>query len=365
MELKKINKIIVFLVTLILFTIGNFISLNIYGLNDNFENKWLILTILCFFILLLNANVKFVIKKNKIPIITLWEILIISIFISKYTHGTFSLPEFLLYSILIPFTLFNSKILGFKVPIMLASMFSIIPLIFFIGESNTLGVILSIAGINIINFLKIREVKEKYIYMFMLLIGILIFITSSRTSLISYIVIIATYMFIVLINNKAISYTRLLKKGIFLVFITIIIMFSIGKINNLLFEKYNHSNQDMLSGRGEMWEGTLNTGVHLLGNGESYFLHYYNIGDAHNTLIQVLGSYGTISSCVLLIIFIYIILRSLKLKNLVYFSFFSAFFILGLAENLFFINSRMIHINILFLVYFGCLINENKQVSLK
>src|SRR5690606_9951615 len=105
-----------------------------------------------------------------------------------------------------------------------------------------------------------------------------------------------------------------------------LIYFSYDYIYSLMFGKYVRSYQDISSGRSRIWLGTLKTGVCLFGNGEEYFMRTYNIGDAHNTFIQILGAYGLLSFILFIIIYVYIIIKSIKtFKYPEFICFFSGF----------------------------------------
>lgn len=143
----------------------------------------------------------------------------------------------------------------------------------------------------------------------------------------------------------------------------ILLYISYDFIVNLLFHKYSGSSEDLTSGRSIMWEGTYKYGVTLFGNGESYFSYMFGIADAHNSFIQILGAYGLVSFILFLLLSILIIIKSIQFhKNIEYLCFFLAFYLLGLAENLFFIESRMTLIHLLFFMYLGSLFNESKPV---
>jgi hypothetical protein len=363
----KFKKTIFFFIASAILYFGNLITVNAYDLNIKIENKWVVafifsIVLICFMIITkYNAISEPVIRNRKFRVMLLWEIFIVFIFLSKFLYGEFNLLEYLLYSILIPISFFNKKIQEYKNIILIASVFSIIPLIYILGPMNSLGIIMCIAGINLLNTLRIYNSKTIPIYIVIVIFNIIIFITKSRTALIAFLFVSAIVIFITLKKEK-ISFRELIKIILKISVFVVLIYFSYDYISNLIFGKYTISGSDILSGRRRMWVGTFQIGVKLFGNGENYFMYYYNIGDAHNTFIQILGAYGLLSFILFILICIYIIFKSIKcFKKPEYICFFSAFLLLSLTENLFFINSRMIYANILFLTYLGCLINEKKQ----
>jgi hypothetical protein len=360
LEYKKLS---VFFITTFVFFLGNLITINRYNLNIEIENKWIITFV--FSILIFFYVIKFPmrLKKSKIIILVLWELHVIFIFTAKLIHENFALLEFMLYAFLIPLAFYSTGINKYKVVFISSSIVSVIPFLFILGKGNSMGILICFAGVNLLNLLNIKNIDKKYIYLSIFIISIIIFATGSRTSLLSFFAI-SIYYISSFLTYKRISQINILKGSLALLFLLCVMYFSYDSIYNLVFEKYNNSNADMLSGRGEIWEGTFTTGVNLFGNGEEYFLHQYYSGDAHNTFVQVLGAYGTLSLILFLLIYFYIIVKTFRYKrNVEYAGFFGIYLILGLAENLYFINSRLIHPNLLFFMYVGFLMNEKGLVK--
>ncbi|NFP91580.1 O-antigen ligase family protein [Clostridium sporogenes] len=367
-NISKLKKYTLFLITLGFLFFGNLVTINAFHLKDKIKEKWIIIflfsIILLFFMLITkgNSNLKSIERRNKLKFMVLWELFIVVTFISRYLHGEFSVFEFILFSVLVPVSFFNNKIQQYKNVILMASIISIIPLIHILGPMNSLGTIISIAGINLLNLLTIYKSRYRYVYIYISIIifGTCIFITESRTALISFLIVSVMIIFTTLKeqNNSLMKY---IKNSFKILLIIMLIYFSYDYIYSLIFDKYSISSSDMLSGRKRIWIGTFRWGITLFGNGIEYFIYNYNIADAHNTFIEILGAFGLLSFISFILIYFYIIFKSLRyFKKLEYICFFSLFLLLSLAENLFFINSRMIYSNILFLTYLGCLINEKQ-----
>lgn len=363
LKINKLKSIILFIITFLFFTLGNLISLNIFDFNTNIERKWIVMLIYCIFSFLLIFKISFKVKKNKIFFLFLWELFIIAVFTSKQINGEFVFLEFIMYSLLIPTIFFNSELKKYKETVMFATIASVIPFIYFIGQGNTLGLLYAIAGLSSLNILSVRNAKSKYLFLTILLFSILIYLTESRTSLIAFIIVSSIYIYKELRNTQK-TLIGYIKKGL-LIFTPIVAVYSTyDYIKTLIFDKYTLSRMDMLSGRSEMWIDTIKYGINRFGNGENYFLNMYGIGDAHNTFIQVLGAYGLISILLFISIYVYIFIKSLSSRKIEYIGFFSLFLLLSLSENLFFVNSRFFIYNVMFFIYLGLLINDKTKIKL-
>lgn len=358
----NIKKIIVFIIVTTFMFVGNLMTN--YTINPNdIENKWLFtfyFSIVFVFFILSN---KVRINKEKLIILILWEVFIISIFFSKFLHENFQILEFTFYILILPIVFFSRTIKLYKNLFLISFVISIIPFIYLLKPesigmgNNNLGILFSIGGIILLILLKNKNVDKKYIYLSIILFTTLIYFTRSRTSLLAFLILAILHYLIIIKNDKNSSYLVIIRKLITIFITFIVIYFSYDYIYNLFFSKWSSTGADITSGRGEFWLNTLKNGLTMFGNGEDYFL-IYNVRDAHNAFIQVLGNYGLISTFLFIILFIYILAKSFRLKNIEYISFFVGFFLLSQTENLFFINSRLIGIHLLFFMYLGCIIND-------
>lgn len=359
------TKSIVFLsVVLTTFIVSNLMYLNLffsYEVNEKIQAAWVFILIFCLIFIFFTSQYKFILSKKKILFIIVWEFFIISVFVSKAIHGNFSLLEYILYSIIIPLCFFSKGILKFKNTFMIVSVISIIPFFILLGPRNGLGMIICIAGLNLLNYLNIKGIKKIYIFLSMAVIISLLIITESRTSLASFFIVLIIFIIHTIFNRNIKSYFSLIKRGVVFLFVVASGYILFKTLDELFLNKWSMNSTDITSGRSLMWEDTIKNGINIFGNGENYFLHTYNIGDSHNIFIQILGSYGLISISLFLLIFLFIVFQTLKYRNNnEYTYYFVGFFLVGMGENLFFINSQLAFSNIIFFVYLGCLLNENK-----
>lgn len=350
---------ILILTTTIFLALGNMVALNVFNLNFGFENKWILILLYSIFLLFFTYKISFSVPRNKIIFFILWQLFILTVFVSKNMHGTFNLTEYLLYSLLIPVSFFSINIIKYKNIFMIASLLSVIPFLYFLTASNTLAILIWVSGLSLLILLLEKNMKDKYIYLSMMIISILLFVTRSRATLISFLFISLFLVIITTLRKKNNSYLSLALKILTYIALLIIVYFFYDNILDLIFNKKENTSYDLTSGRSYMWEYTIQTGITMFGNGENYFEYMYSISDAHNIFIQILGSYGLISLILFIIITLYIIIKSISLykESFTFIIFFLAFYILGIAENLFFIDSRMIHVNMMFFFYLGYLLN--------
>lgn len=366
----KLDNITPFYIVAIIFFIGNMISLDLFDLNQKVQNEWVIILITCFLLYVFIFQIKFLLTRKKIVLLIIWELFIISVFISKYIHGSFLLLEFLLYSLMIPLTFFGSGILKYKITFMVASTVSITPFLLLLKPWNGLAVLICISGIILLGLLIIKNIKTEYIYIYIIIFMAILFVTKSRTTLITFFIVSCIFTLFSIFKKSATSYINFNRKGLLILSFVTIGYFSFNHLRNLFLNKWGPrtneipSLSDLTSGRSDIWIGTLKNGVKLFGNGEGYFLDKFQIAHAHNIFFQILGAYGFVSLLLFLLLLLYIVFYTLKLRHKIeYLYFFTGFFVMGLAENLLPINSHLIYPSLIFFVYLGSLSNE-KNYSL-
>lgn len=357
----RINiKNILLLITTIIMFVGNLLATNIYLREYEFKNKWVFVLIFCLFLLLFLIKYKFVLTREKIFVILLWEFLICAIFLSKIYHNNFNILEFILYTIIIPLCFFSFKINRYKKVLMISYILSLVPFLYFVFRpGNSLGMLFCFAGIVSLNLLNIYKAKNSYIYFTIIITNILIFFTQSRTALITFL-FISFLQILLIIFRKNKSFLSIVSKIVILLLCFIILFAVSDNLANLLFYKWNAKSGDITSGRMFIWVDTIRHSMNLFGNSPDFFAKY-EVRDAHNIFIQVLGSYGLLSFVLFIILTIFIFYKSIKLKKVDYVFFFIGYFLLGMSENTLFIDNRLIAIHLLFFMNFGCLINERKQ----
>ncbi|KYC67055.1 O-antigen ligase family protein [Heyndrickxia coagulans] len=363
----NLRNIIIFISSIIVMFFGNLIT-NYTIDPETIKNKWLVEFILAIILIFYTINIKF--SKQKLLFVFMWELFVFCIFFSKLLNESFNFFELIFYSICIPLTFFSFKIKKYKNILLFAFIISILPFFYLLRPeslgtgNNNLGIMFSIGGIASLNFLRNIRINNKLFYMFILFYTVVIYLTRSRTSLIAFIIVALIY-FISILLRKELNFYSYFKKISLMLFTLIITFYLVNKFFiSLLFGKWNGTSNDITSGREEFWSDTVENGMTYFGNGENYFLKY-NVRDAHNIFFQILGDYGLISLIFFLLIFIFIVYKLVKTKKIEYLCFFCGFFILGCAENLFFINSRLISIHLIFFMYLGCLIEEKNKDKIK
>ena len=161
-------------------------------------------------------------------------------------------------------------------------------------------------------FSKDKPMKFKILVTFLLttLCFLLIVISGSRTSFLAGIFsIIIGFTFVIFISFKY----RLTINSIFKIMISVpflwVFYFIINKvihidlyIENIIISKFDAKSENVLSGRGQVWEQTLSESK-ILGYGEGYFNAKFGIG-AHNTFIHVLGTYGWLATIIFILLII-------------------------------------------------------------
>jgi hypothetical protein len=356
----NINKSFLFCITIIYFILANILTLNFNNIAYEFDNKWILLFFFCIITIPILLKIETRMNKEKIFIIVIWELLFFTIFSSKILFDDFNFLELLLYSLLIPLLFFSKTIIQVKEVFIFASLFATIPFLIIAEAGNSIGILLCFFGMLLINYMFKRNIKPKYLMLTIGVICIFIFFTKSRTSLISFFSVSMIYV-INYLTIRAKSYIQIIKKTFYLFLIISILFITYSYVETLFFSKWGFTNENLTSNRSEMWLNTINNGVTMFGNGEGYFYKYYLIKDAHNTFVQALGAYGLLSLIMILILFFYIFYKCIKIGKIEYYVFFGGYFLLSLAENLLFINSRLIGIDLLFFIFLGCVINESPK----
>ncbi|MGN7938752.1 O-antigen ligase family protein [Virgibacillus sp. 6R] len=369
---NKLDKQILFILFSGCFLVSNGITLNLSNLHQRIgnENSWIVLFFLTLITMLFTIRYKFVFTKKKLLFLVIWELFLLSVNISKYLHNEFSILEFLLYAILVPMVFLNSSIIRYRETFIVAIFISVLPYFYLFAPWNTLAILITIIGVTGLAFIVKKRPFVQYSYI--IIFFLLIFLTEHRTSIITLIIIIFSTIFIKVYKTKIVKYIDILKMLIFLIIVACFAYLFYDNVLNALLNKwssYNAQTSDIASlssGRTDMWETVIKSGTSLLGNGETYFNHTFGIYHAHNHVFQILGAYGILSLFFFLILVIFILLEVFKHRNkLVYVYFFSAYFIVGLTEYIFFINTFFIYPSILFFVLVGSLFNEKRDIKVK
>lgn len=357
----NLNKYLIFFITIAVMFITNLMSIDLIIDADYVQSKWIIILVFTITLLFfLYKDITFTASKEKWFFLFIWECFILFVFISKYINDDFNILQFVLYSFFIPLVFFSSAINKYKGIIMVSFIISvlplIIPLIFLYTIHNTIGVYLSLGGILLIILFRNRGTKSIYIYIIIIFFSLLIILSSSRIALSAFLFGSGVQLIIMLIKNNT-SFLQVNIKSIILLTTMFITYLSEDKIRDYLFNKFGGTKFDVTSGRMDIWKDIINTKVNFLGNNIDYYA-VYGVQDSHNTFIQVLADYGTISFVFFTFIIIFIIYKIIRTREFETFIFFSIYFILSLTGNMLFIDNKSTSIYILFFIFLGYLLNQ-------
>ena len=279
---------------------------------------------------------------------------------SKIVNNGSSIIDALIMLSIVPVFFVIKKNYNIERHLYLACIINLFPLLFILKLGNTLGIIITFIGVVTINS-TIRKLAEKgFIFTYLIIVmifSILILITQCRTCLISFFVIaFINYVYILKVSNKEIKK----KKLISIFFVLICAVVCSGVLYNLMFHKYGNTAFDITTGRGIIWKKVITDDIKFLGNYDNYFTDFVNKGDAHNVYVQALGHYGIIVLILYIILNMYILLKLIKKrKKLEHINFFLNYFIIGMFENLLFMDTKIIIVNVLMFLHIGMLLKED------
>lgn len=223
---------------------------------------------------------------------------------------------------------------------------------------NSQGIMVTFAGVMLLNLLIIKEWKSYAAFWLIEVIIILtLSITRSRTSMMSFILVsIMTYIYLFM--------KRVTLKGVATLFVGLVaLVLSYNYLEQLFMRffinKWHGGASDISSGRTEIWR-TVFEKKNLWGNG----IDYMNGMDAHNSFIQIMGTNGIILFIVFILFMGIIITKILKIKNkMIYINFFGAWILVSMFENLDIFTCRSIGTVFLFFVHLVFLMFEETQIK--
>src|SRR5699024_8557820 len=228
------HKSLLFLIILSLFIVSNIITLNLFDMYNLIKYDWLPVFIITLIFLPFIIRYPYILTRKKFFFIILWEIFIISLFLSKFLNNDFNIFEFLLYFVLIPLVFFNSSILLYKKTVIVAGFLSVLPFLLFLGQWNRLAILLTISGITMIPYFS--KMKSVYKYSYLIGLTFTVFLTEHRTSLVTLIIVISITIMVSLLNNKKISLKVILgRMGLSAILIGLIYLF----YDNVLYSLFN------------------------------------------------------------------------------------------------------------------------------
>ncbi|QKY70301.1 O-antigen ligase family protein [Lentibacillus sp. CBA3610] len=363
-ERIRIKQVFLLILLTGLFFFSNLISLDLYNLHEKVEDGWIVMLIISLIVLPFTIIYKYNLTKKKLILLFLWELFISSVLISKLLNNEFVQIEFLFYLIIVPLVFFNKGIMEYKNTFLAAAVLSVLPLLTILQPWNRLAILISVISITLIGFIILKNPFIKTTYLIGLLL--IIFITTHRTSLLTFLIIVSATLLLRVFARKTSSFVDLLKRLVVTgVIIGVAFILYDNIFNAFLYKREISGVVDLNSisaGRVDMWVETLKNGITLFGNGEAYFTNTFDLYHAHNIIVQITGAYGIISLILFLLLIGFLfkeVYRNRDKHKYIYF--FSAYFLIGMTEYILFINTYFIYPSILFFAFMGTLINEETQ----
>lgn len=364
MKKIKVLNLILLIISCIMILCSNLIALNAFELNKKIINKNIVIMLFCIIVAVIKNLKSEKIQSSKIFII-IWISLMISVIISKIINNDKDIFNIIILLIISPFFFIKNSYNTEKY-IFWGSIINLIPLLCILKAGNTISLIIVMTAIVVIN-MNLQKITEKNNYILytiiVIIFGIILYMTKSRTSLITFITIsMIDYIYIMLKGKFNIK--KFIKSILIIMFILIIAIMLYDTLQTYFFNKYSASQQDMTSGRTVIWKKVLSDKITALGNGSNYIEYKTGLADAHNIFIQILGCYGLIPLLIYLVMIAYIIIKILKKDEKIKFvNFYLAYFMIGMFENILILDTRLLIYNVLFLVYTGMLLRKNTKVD--
>jgi O-antigen ligase len=328
------NTYISILILSILFGVSTIMTTKAYIDNTTFKYIRYMTIAVLFALVMIKTNVTRI-PKNGIPFYIIWTIFSITAFISAlYNNGDIIGSIWYLVGVPLVFFIafpkyFNEKALELvtkalligHIPYLLISlmMFQIkYPFKGLFTNPNQMGTLGAVLGCGSLIFLnsqikrrsKLRTVAFSVVLVILSLLTV--FISGSRTSLITIGILIIIFIFV----NANIHSTYDFRTFTVIGFAGLALAYIVYQNNNyvisgMIDKIQSHSNPStILSGRLYIWEKTLEDAT-LLGHGRDYFANNFVFG-AHNSLIGILGEYGIIPTIFMIIFAVFGILLALK-----------------------------------------------------
>jgi len=355
----KIKDIYILGISSFLIFIGNLVSFSSFKLNEIITNRYVIILLL---LILLLPCMRWKYPRN-FKLLAIWYLFSLSILLSKIVNEEYDLINILILTIFIPFLFCIER--RYLRLLCWAIVIAFIPFVYQYGASgfNSYGITTALIGINIAILLYLSEGQKTFaIFVVIVFTTILLTYLRSRTALIS--LLIGGFVLIYFSINSNKSKRRIFYYIVFAIAIIILCYFYFDVISELMFNKWRLSEEDITTGRMDIWMYLLRNDVSAFGWGESYFWNNFAHGDAHNIFMQSLGRYGLISLIVFLFLLVYIFKLIMKVKGKerkAFLVFFGEYIFLGMFENTLFVDIKTFSISLMFLIYLGLLLQASKR----
>lgn len=343
MEIKKnyMSKVIFLLALSLIICFGTLISYGSLGLDRYIKNEFILSIIILILMVLYDRVNPWVINKKSIWIL-LMVFALLSEVINRRNHAInlISITFFVLAAV-------KLKEQSYKILIGAAI---IAQLIFFYRyrlESyfNSYALATAITGIEIMLLLYMSKKRKLWhLISVYLMFFVILFVMASRTSLLAFSIGSAILI---------LGYIRRMKTNKYIALCSVFVLgiFFLWKyydlILNLFFYKWKnlgYSSTDLSSGRFGMWKDVILHQMSLMGHEENFIMDKYSHQDLHNIFVQVLGKYGVLCFIIFVVWLVDLIKRVINLSStyrLLFMSFFSFYFVAGMAENVLFLDCKV------------------------
>lgn len=232
------------------------------------------------------------------------------------------------------------------------------------GFSNTFNghaVCTAMSYIAILSLISHRYKNRISLLVLLFTIGFFtLYLIDSRTSLIGY-----TIGSLLILRNAALcKYGSIPLKYYLLTFVLLGCAYYFkDSINQTLINKWEnqgYENVSTFTGREIIWIQELSSDWTLFGHGEDYITEVYNHYDAHNIFVQALSRFGSLAFVLMVFIAVYAIhlFRRIDMERRnVFLPIFITYLIIGLAENVSFLDCKMFIPSIIFILLISRLFN--------
>ncbi len=230
-------------------------------------------------------------------------------------------------------------------------------LIFGVASFNSQGVVYAFVGIMALNLLCIKKRDKIIYYAFVVICTVIILsLTKSRASMMGFLVAAVISYYYLFFKKKSI------KNFLVGLAIAVAMVFLYSYLESffysIFFKKWG--NTDITSNRLSIWN-YIWANKNMIGNG----IDHLNGGDAHNTVMQVLGVEGIISAIAFICLLLGVIKSIGKVNNkIVFVNFFVSWLLISCFENLDIFTSRILSVSILFLAHLFLLMIAKETVGL-
>lgn len=390
---NKLKEILKILISITVFSIFDYIGKNNYDLKVNIGR--FVYTVgdinyTSFAIIILMygiLNIKVIFKNIKSYLLNLeffiWSLYSICVMISVLIN--FDTPaRIALYLLCVPTILFivvpnrilnNIHLLGISLVI-----YNVVILSYYMlgserGISNSMGIILvtsSVGWISLINSQILQKRNILFSTTFILINGVAISLTSSRTAFVAFVAAFVSTLSIILIlksNRKA---------KLRLILLSILLVYAIIFFKDLWYEMFSNiidkflvrsEESNMLSGREDIWNLALSN-IKPFGNGSNFFLRNGFL-HGHNSFIAILGIDGLLALIIFIIFQIKMIFESFKYYKEKYLESFSIipllvngiFLLISMTEDIWY-RPYLISMHLLWFLCNGIVITYNVKNKL-